>query len=375
VKLGPTLVATLVCALAFAAANTPADVAPQGAVGALAVAPQGGRVLVGIDGGRPGSWLFASDDAGTTWRTARGMAGAVGVTAIAFAPGNRSIAYAGVITRRSGRLGSGFFASSDGGTTWRARAWKSTVGIFRRQLPAAIDTIVVDPRRPLTIYAVTHGILRRSLNGGASWAVARNGLPPTLDNPSGRTQQLAAGRGGTLYYATGRRSGPGQVYRSVNRGASWQPAGLGLPPVVPGWSLLALAGDATRGGLIYAATGRGLYLTTNSGRSWRRALADPSTAVETATSTGRPVVVIASQRRGLVRRDGAAGAWRRLPGPPGGMSLFTLDPANANRIYGSAYTQNDSTSSACATLWASLTSGAAWRSAGRALPLVRKNCP
>jgi hypothetical protein len=144
---------------------------------------------------------------------------------------------------------------------------------------------------------------------------------------------------------------------------------------VPGWSLLALAGDATRGGLIYAATGRGLYLTTNSGRSWRRALADPSTAVETATSTGRPVVVIASQRRGLVRRDGAAGAWRRLPGPPGGMSLFTLDPANANRIYGSAYTQNDSTSSACATLWASLTSGAAWRSAGRALPLVRKNCP
>ncbi len=50
VKLGPTLVATLVCALAFAAADTPADVAPQGAVGALAVAPQGGRVLVGIDG-------------------------------------------------------------------------------------------------------------------------------------------------------------------------------------------------------------------------------------------------------------------------------------------------------------------------------------
>lgn len=374
-KLGPTLAATLACALAFAAADTPAGIAPQGAVGALAVAPQGGRVLVGIDGARPGSWLFASDDAGTTWRTARGMAGAAGVTAIAFAPGNRSIAYAGVITRRSGRLGSGFFASSDGGATWRARGWKSTVGIFRRQLPAAIDTVVVDPRRPLTVYAVTHGVLRRSLNGGASWAVARAGLPPTLDIPSGRTQQLAAGRGGALYYATGRRSGPGQVYRSVDRGASWRPAGFGLPPVVPGWSLLALAGDSTRGGVIYAATGRGLYVTTNSGRAWRRTLAEPSPAVETAASAGRPVVVIASQRRGLVRRVGAAGAWRRLPGPPGGMSLFTLDPANANRIYGAAYTQNDPTSSACATLWATVTSGAAWRSAGRGLPLVRKNCP
>jgi len=97
VKLGPTLAATLACALAFGAANSPAVIAPQGGVGALAVAPQGGRVLVGIDGGRPGSWLFASDDAGTTWRTARGMAGSAGVTAIAFAPGNRLIAYAGVI--------------------------------------------------------------------------------------------------------------------------------------------------------------------------------------------------------------------------------------------------------------------------------------
>ena len=103
-KLGPTLVATLVCALAFAAANTPADVAPQGAVGALAVAPQGGRVLVGIDGGRPGSWLFASDDAGTTWRPARGLAGAVGVTAIAIMSGERAIKLSEAPTMSNARL-------------------------------------------------------------------------------------------------------------------------------------------------------------------------------------------------------------------------------------------------------------------------------
>ena len=88
-KLGRTLVATFGCALAFAAADTPADIAPQGAVGALAVAPQGGRVLVGIDGARPGSWLYASDDGGGTWRQARGIAGPIGVTALAFAPSDR----------------------------------------------------------------------------------------------------------------------------------------------------------------------------------------------------------------------------------------------------------------------------------------------
>jgi hypothetical protein len=375
VKLGRALAAALACALALAATDASGEIAPQGGVGAITVAPQGGRVLVGIDGGRPGSWLFSSDSGGTTWRQGRGIAGPIGVTAIAFAPGNRAIAYAGVITRRSGRLGSGFYASSDGGATWRVRAWKSTVGIFRRQLPAAIDTIAVDPLRPRTVYAVTHGVLRRSLNGGVSWTVARRGLPPTIDIPSSRTQQLAVGRGGALYYATGRRTGAGQVYRSVNRGALWRPAGSGLPAVVPGWALIALEGDATRAGMIYTATGRGLYVTTNSGRTWRRALIDPSTAVETARNAGLPAVVIASQPRGLVRQVGAAGAWRRLPGPPGGLSMFTLDPASASRIYGSAYTENDPTSSACATLWASADAGATWRSVGRSLPLVRRNCP
>ncbi|HET6172933.1 MAG TPA: hypothetical protein VFD90_10025 [Gaiellales bacterium] len=360
------------CAFALTAGDVPADIAPQGAVGALAVSPQGGRVLVGIDGARPGAWLFSSDDRGLTWRKAGGMAGTAGVTALAFAPGRPSVAYAAVITRRSGKLGSGFYASSDGGTTWHATAWKPTVGIFHRQLPAAVDVIVVDPRQPRTVYAVTHGILRRSLNGGASWAVARNGLPPTLDITSSRSGQLAAGRGGTLYYATGRPSGAGQVYRSVDRGASWQPAGAGLPPVVPGWSGLALASDATRGGVIYAATGRGLYATANSGRSWSRALNVPATAVATAKLSGRPVVVIASAG-GLVERVGAAGAWTR-PGRLAGLALFTLDPVNAARIYRAAYTQNDPTLSACASLWISADFGATWKSIGAGLPLVRKNC-
>jgi photosystem II stability/assembly factor-like uncharacterized protein len=374
VRLAPTLVAALACALAIAAGTSSAGVAPAGAVGALAVSPHGGRVLVGIDGARPGSWLFASDDGGATWQKARGVAGAAGVTALAFAPSNPAVAYAAVIVRRAGHLGSGFYASGDAGSNWRATTWKSTVGIFHRSLPAAVDTIVIDPQRPRTVYAITHGVLRRSLDGGASWVVARAALPPTLDITSDRTQQLAAGRAGTLYYATGLPAGPGQVYRSLDHGDSWQPAGRGLPAVVPGWGLLALASDATRAGVVYAATGRGLYATVDSGRSWTRALADPSTAVASARSAGGPVVVIASQARGLLERVGAAGLWKGLREPPGGLSSFVLDPADAARIYGAAYTENDPALSACATLWASGDAGAMWTSAGGSLPLVRKHC-
>jgi hypothetical protein len=368
------LVAAVLCALVLCVAEAAADVSPEGAVGALAVSPQSGRVLVGIDGARPGAWLFRSDDHGVTWAKARGIAGPVGVTALAFARSRPAVAYAAVITRRSGRLGSAFYASGDGGASWRPTAWKSTVGIFHRQLPAAVDSLVVDPHQPRTVYAVTHGVLRRSLDGGASWAVARSGLPPTLDNTSSRTEQLAVGRGGTLYYATGIHSGAGQVYRSVNRGDSWQPAGRGLPAVVSGWSLLALAGDAIRAGVVYAATGRGLYGTVDSGRNWKRVLVDPSNAVATATLTGRPVVVIASQKRGLVERVGPAGAWKPLREPPGGLDSFTLDPSNAALIYGPAYTEDDSRLSACAALWASDDSGVTWNAAGGGLPLMRKHC-
>jgi hypothetical protein len=365
------LAAALACVLALPGAEAAADVAPTGAVGALVVSPQNGRVLVGIDGGRSGSWLFSSGDRGATWVKARGLAGSSGVTAIAFAPNRPDVVYAAALLRRRNGLGSAFYVSDDGGSTWTATAWKATVGIFGRQLPATVDTISVDPHRPRTVYAVTHGVLRRSLNGGASWAVARAGLPPTRDNPSRRTQQLAIGRGGTLYYATGARAGSGQVYRSVNRGDSWQPAGAGLPPVVPGWALLALASDPARGGVVYAATGRGLYRTLDSGRRWSRALVDPVTAVATARLGAATAVVAASQERGLVERAGAA--WKPL-GMPVAFDSFALDPADARVIYGESYEEDDPSSSFCAMVWVTADSGATWTPAGSGLPLVRRNC-
>ena len=196
----------------------------------------------------PGSWLFASDDArhapGAPRAASAGPIGRDGARVRAGRPLDRLRGRHHAPLRR---LGSGFFASIDGGSTWRLRAWKSTVGIFRRQLPAAIDAIVVDPRRPLTVYAVTHGVLRRSLErrrlvGGRERGAAADPRHPLVTQP--------AARGGPRRHALLRhRQALGTRARCTARstaGPRGARPGGGLPPVVPGWSLLALAGDATR---------------------------------------------------------------------------------------------------------------------------------
>ena len=203
--------------------------------------------------------------------------------------------------------------------------------VDRRDLPAATRRPRSTPSSSIRAGRSRSTPSRTGSCAGASTAAPRGPSPaPGCRRPSTSPRGAAATRSGPRRHALlrdRRRSGPA---RSTARSTAGPPGGLRASAFRPScragrcwrWQV-----TRPRGGLIYAATGRGLYATTNSGRLWRRALADPSTAVETAHIAGRPAVVIASQRRGLVRRVGAAGAWRRLPGPPGGMSLFTLDPA------------------------------------------------
>src|SRR5712691_9427318 len=162
-----------------------AEVAAFGAAGTLAsvvtvaVSPTTGRVIVGIGGGGPGEWLSWSDDQGAHWQLARGLEKNDGVTALAFSRSQPNIVYAGVYTTQF--RGSAFLVSSDGGTSWRAASWKQRVTISKTTLPAPIEGLVVDPSRPDTVYADTHGMLRRTLDGGKTWTtLARRGLPPIV---------------------------------------------------------------------------------------------------------------------------------------------------------------------------------------------------
>jgi hypothetical protein len=123
----------------------------------------------------------------------------------------------------------------------------------------------------------------------------------TVDPASVTSDQFACGAAiatgfATTYYAALR--GGGQIYKTTDAGASWQPRNTGLPAGAEVYDLAVDCFNTTTAALchdhqvLYAATSAGLYRSANAGASWAldgfegkavRAVAiDPQPAVGTA---------------------------------------------------------------------------------------------
>jgi photosystem II stability/assembly factor-like uncharacterized protein len=192
------------------------------------------------------SGLFVSTDYGATWsRPSTGIGiSDPGVYRSAVDPKNPNTVYAG---SGHGEDGDGLYKSADGGLTWTqtplkfgyiwalavnpvtpttiytagyagltsdARTydlWKSIDGgISWSQIPIPgasgflINELVVDPLATSTVWAAIDNGLYRSLDGGASWATANQGLPA---NPIVQSFQISPGDSKT--YLAGNLNGGG----------------------------------------------------------------------------------------------------------------------------------------------------------------------
>lgn len=228
---------------------------------ALAVHPENPDLVYmnAYDGG-----VFRSEDGGRSWVDASAGYSGLRTWDIMVDPKNAGHVVVG--------SKSGVYASSDGARTWLGR---NTDGNINNILSVALD-----PNAPEKILAGSEiaGWVRMSTDGGDTWQTI---LPPLgVDTPTGRISiyqiVFAPSQPSTVYAATGiaeltlglDRKIPGRgVYKSSDGGRSWSAVNNGLEAAR--LNILSLAVSSRNANLVYAGTlDNGVFKSEDGGLSW-----------------------------------------------------------------------------------------------------------
>ncbi len=240
--------------------------------------PGGGSTFYfgSVDGG-----VWKTTDAGVTWNPIFDGQPIASIGALAVAPSNPNVLYAGTgesDIRSALSSGDGVYKSTDAGQTWRNIGLRDSRQISR---------IVIDPQNADVVYvgALGHAYgpndtrgVYKSTDGGANWtrvldkgpSIGVSDLAIAAANPNA----LFAGTWNThrppwSTYAPLQGPGGG-LYRTTDGGATWtQLTGNGLPDGDWGRVGLAVAPDGKRVyALIDAAKKSGLYRSDDGGNAW-----------------------------------------------------------------------------------------------------------
>ncbi len=292
---------------------------------------------MGTDDG--GVWKTVN--AGTTWFPVTDDVPEIrGITALAVAPSQPRVVYAGTGSVFGSEYSSGIWKSTDAGAHWQSAGLQNAGGI---------TALLVDPHDPALLLAATRGIAHfeggargvfRSTDGGKTWHSVLDAGPKSgamgiawaHDNPRVIFATVADTYRAPGAAAAGRRQpGPTSLYQSGDEGVTWsRVTGRDQPSVI---GEIAVA-DHTHSQRLYMLTRTGLYRSDDGGGSWslgtktiytssKQVLVDPSnpdvvytmgTAAYRSTDGGRTLVA--------------------FKGAPGGddPNQWWIDPSNSDHI-------------------------------------------
>lgn len=280
-----------------------------------------------------GIGVFASTNAGATWRAANDGLTETVVLDLAIHPQSPATLYAATT--------GGVFKSTDGGRNWRATGLTKVVAAWR---------LLLDPRRPKTVYAAGGRGVFKSSDGGEHWDALRG-----VSKRGIRVDALALHprRSTTLYAGAGRG-----VFKSIDAGSSWSAMNRGLFPqesreevehrFLEGF-VTAFAVNPRRPQTLYLGCDYGVFKSTNGARSWnamaRRGLPGHKKyrMVRTLALDPRNPQTLYAGSAGVLTggvfksKDGGRSWTTSLHLPQySGVSALAFDPNNSRTIYAAA---------------------------------------
>ncbi len=318
---------------------------------------RGGRVLA-VEGipGDPNTYYFGAVSGGI-WKTVDGGANWVplfthedvsSIGAIAIAPSDHNILYAGTgeaCIRGNISYGDGVYKSVDGGQTWKNVGLKDS---------RHIGAVIVDPRDPNVVFVAALGHawgpnpergIFRTRDGGKTWDKVlyvddkTGGIDVVFDphNANILFASMWQVQRGPWYLNSG---GPGSgLYKSTDGGSTWKRlSGHGLPDGILGRIGVSVSGaDSNRVYALIEANEGGIYRSDDGGDSWTRVNDDERyrqrawyfTHIFADPQAPDTVYVL---NTGLFRSTDGGKTFNLLPAPHGDHHGLWIDPKNPRRM-------------------------------------------
>lgn len=174
-----------------------------------------------------GDGVYKSEDGGKSWKN-MGLKNSEHISEVVVHPTDPNTIYVGAYGPVWSEGGDrGVYKSTDGGSTWTC---VKSVSAY-----TGCNDLVMDPRNPNVLYAAFHQRMRKvftyigggpesaiykTIDGGATWKKLEGGLPSGEIGRMGLA--ISPVNPDVLYTVVEAKDDKGGVYRSINKGASWE---------------------------------------------------------------------------------------------------------------------------------------------------------
>ncbi|MEO0081621.1 MAG: hypothetical protein ABIL25_04925 [candidate division WOR-3 bacterium] len=258
-----------------------------------AIASDPNRSLTLYCGGKSGK-VYRTTDYGYSWRVRGSLGADACITRLAVVPGNSATLWAAATLMLGDSAAIGVFRSNDSGATW-------TRFLLGTGFEAAATLLVLDPARPQRVFCGgtvnNTPQLYATGNSGGSWSSISSGL-------GGSTAfGLAVSPVDSAVLVTGTDAG---IYRSTNSGQSWA-----LRKPVPAWSVVFAPASPHYG---YAGSDNLVFRSNDNGLNWTAETTDFSGTLTRwlEPNPSLPLELYAASGAGVFHTTNGGYVWTRI---------------------------------------------------------------